>query len=37
MATQDASSTLIAPTPKGVLDPNTGKPVGQDSPFFGET
>ena len=36
MSSQDATSTLIAPTPKGVIDPNTGKPVGQDSPVFGE-
>ena len=32
----NASATLIAPTPKGVLYPATGKPVGQNDPFFGE-
>lgn len=30
------STTLIAPTPKGVVDPATGRPVGVDDPFFGE-
>ena len=29
------NSTLIAPTPKGVIDPNTGNPVGSDDRFFG--
>src|SRR5262245_60168636 len=28
-------STLVAPPPKGILDPNTGKPVGSNDPFFG--
>ncbi len=28
--------TLIAPRPKGIIDPNTGKLVGQDDAFFGE-
>src|SRR5690606_15088206 len=28
------SGTLVAPQPKGVLDPRTGKPVGSDDPFF---
>ena len=36
MTMQDNNSTLIAPTPKGVLDPATGKPVGANDPFFGE-
>jgi len=27
--------TLVAPRPKGILDPSTGKPVGADDPFFG--
>lgn len=27
-------STLVAPQPKGILDPRTGKPVGADDPFF---
>jgi NADH-quinone oxidoreductase subunit B len=26
--------TLVAPAPKGILDPNTGKPVGSDDAFF---
>ena len=29
-------STLVAPAPKGVLDPNTGKPIGADDPYFME-
>src|SRR5690606_10254920 len=28
--------TLVAPRPKGIIDPNTGKPVGADDRFFGE-
>lgn len=28
------SGTLVAPAPKGIIDPNTGKPVGQADPFF---
>jgi NADH-quinone oxidoreductase subunit B len=28
--------TLIAPEPKGIIDPNTGRPVGSDDAFFGE-
>ena len=27
--------TLVAPRPKGILDPSTGKPVGANDPFFG--
>ena len=27
--------TLVAPKPKGILDPSTGKPVGATDPFFG--
>ena len=26
--------TLVAPTPKGIMDPRTGKPVGADDEFF---
>ena len=26
--------TLVAPAPRGILDPNTGKPVGADDSFF---
>jgi NADH-quinone oxidoreductase subunit B len=28
--------TLVAPRPRGIIDPNTGKPVGANDPFFGE-
>ena len=34
MGLNDASQTLVAPRPKGILDPATGKPVGADDPFF---
>ena len=30
------NETLIAPAPKGVLDPRTGKPIGADDPYFVE-
>ena len=30
------TTTLIAPAPKGILDPATGKPIGADDAFFGE-
>ncbi|MCB1469346.1 MAG: NADH-quinone oxidoreductase subunit B, partial [Rhizobiaceae bacterium] len=36
MGLNDASNTLVAPRPKGILDPRTGKPLGNDDPFFGE-
>ena len=36
MGLNDASATLVAPKPKGIIDPNTGKPVGSDDRFFGE-
>jgi len=26
--------TLVAPAPRGIIDPNTGKPVGANDPFF---
>jgi NADH-quinone oxidoreductase subunit B len=26
---------VVAPAPRGILDPATGKPVGADTPFFG--
>jgi NADH-quinone oxidoreductase subunit B len=29
-----SDSTLVAPAPKGILDPRTGKPVGSDDPYF---
>ena len=28
-----SDSTLVAPAPRGILDPRTGKPVGADDPF----
>ena len=34
MGLNDASGTLVAPRPKGIIDPSTGKPVGADDPFF---
>ncbi len=30
------NSTLVAPRPRGIIDPNTGKPVGSDDAYFGE-
>src|SRR6478672_7502158 len=30
------SNTLVASRPKGIVDPATGKPVGNNDPFFGE-
>ena len=35
MGVVDHGNTLVAPQPKGVLDPRTGKPVGSDDAFFG--
>ena len=29
-----AIALLVAPQPKGLIDPRTGKPVGSDDPFF---
>ena len=34
MGLNDNSGTLVAPRPKGIIDPNTGKPVGADDPFY---
>jgi NADH-quinone oxidoreductase subunit B len=31
-----SNQPLVAPAPKGIIDPNTGKPVGQDDAFFGD-
>ena len=28
--------TLVAPQPRGIIDPNTGKTVGADDPFIGQ-
>ena len=27
---------LVAPAPRGIIDPRTGKPAGADDPFFTE-
>src|SRR4051794_4970622 len=29
-----SDQTLVAPAPRGILDPRTGKPVGSTDPFF---
>ena len=34
MGLNDASATLVAPRPKGIIDPNTGRPVGENDPTF---
>ncbi|MEO0328283.1 MAG: NADH-quinone oxidoreductase subunit B [Pseudomonadota bacterium] len=31
-----SNTTLIAPQPKGILDPKTGQPIGNDDIYFGE-
>ena len=31
-----ANSPLVAPAAKGIIDPNTGRPVGATDPFFVE-
>ena len=36
MGLNDDSTTLVAPKPKGIIDPRTGKPIGHDDAFFGE-
>ena len=36
MGLNDNQGTLVAPRPKGIIDPRTNKPVGADDPFFGE-
>ena len=33
--TGTTTGTLVAPKPKGIIDPSTGKPVGANDPFFG--
>src|SRR6201987_5601719 len=35
MGVAQSDTTLVAPQPKGIIDPSTGKPVGSDDPFFG--
>ncbi|HEX2724495.1 MAG TPA: NADH-quinone oxidoreductase subunit B, partial [Beijerinckiaceae bacterium] len=30
----ETRAPLVAPEAKGIIDPNTGKPVGADDPFF---
>ncbi len=34
MGLMDNSQTLVAPKPKGLVDPRTGNPIGSDDPFF---
>ncbi|MEA2936486.1 MAG: NADH-quinone oxidoreductase subunit, partial [Variibacter sp.] len=29
-----AEGALVAPQPKGILDPRTGRPIGADDPFY---
>ena len=36
MAVMQPSTTLVAPQPKGIIDPSTGKPIGSNAAFFGE-
>ena len=36
MGVVDHGNTLVAPQPKGIIDPATGKPIGSDDRFFGE-
>ncbi len=36
MGVGDSNATLIAPQPKGLVDPSTGRPIGSNDPFFGE-
>ncbi|MDB5559258.1 MAG: nuoB, partial [Enterovirga sp.] len=31
-----ASPVAVAPAPRGIIDPSTGKPVGATDPFFRE-
>jgi len=33
-ASNGDNNVMIAPAPKGILDPRTGKPIGADNPFF---
>ncbi len=35
MGLTNSTDTLVAPRPKGILDPSTGKPIGADDQFFG--
>ena len=34
--TANVPGTLVAPAPRGVIDPNTGRPVGATDPFFSD-
>jgi NADH-quinone oxidoreductase subunit B len=34
--THITTGTLVAPQPRGIIDPSTGKPVGADDPFIGQ-
>ena len=34
MSVQSNNQTIIADTPRGIIDPRTGQPLGADDPFF---
>src|ERR1700755_108650 len=34
MELTESPGALVAPAPKGILDPRTGRPVGADDPFY---
>ena len=34
MGLSEQNGTLVAPKPKGIIDPSTNKPAGADDPFF---
>ena len=36
MGLSDRSQTLVAQQPRGIIDPNTGRPVGENDAFFGD-
>ena len=36
MGLNPPSDTLVAPRPRGIIDPNTGKPIGADDRFFSD-
>ena len=36
MGVAHTNTTLVAPQAKGIIDPNTGKPIGSNDAFFGE-
>ena len=36
MGLSESTGTLVAPRPRGIIDPSTGKPIGSDDAFFGD-